>query len=132
MPLLDGPALAAALDPPRPAQTLRAWASAGLITRHGKDARGRTLYDLDEVIAVSAARRNLARMTTPVERYKQARERLEAADAEWAKYLPTEAEPVIDRAQPGFDAAYEALVAAEAEYSEALSVFRPELSTGPQ
>jgi hypothetical protein len=53
-PLLDGPALARSLG--RPEQTLRAWAAAGLITRRGKDAQGRTLYDVDEVIGVSSAR----------------------------------------------------------------------------
>jgi hypothetical protein len=53
-PLLDGPALARSLG--RPEQTLRAWAAAGLITRCGRDAQGRTLFDVDEVIGVSSAR----------------------------------------------------------------------------
>lgn len=49
--LLDGPAIAASLriDP----STIRAWASAGLITRRGKDACGRNLFDVDEVTRVS-------------------------------------------------------------------------------
>lgn len=51
--LVDGPAIARELrvDP----STIRAWASAGLITRRGKDNRGRTLYDYDEVVGVSRA-----------------------------------------------------------------------------
>lgn len=49
--LLDGPALARSLgkDP----STIRAWASAGLITVRGRDRRGRNMYDVDEVIGVS-------------------------------------------------------------------------------
>lgn len=34
--------------------TIRNWASAGKLTRRGKDARGRTLYDLDDVIALAS------------------------------------------------------------------------------
>lgn len=34
-----------------PAATLRTWAARGLIARHGTDAAGRTLYDVDEVLA---------------------------------------------------------------------------------
>lgn len=51
--LLDGPAIAASLG--KDASTLRAWASAGLIERRGRDERGRNLYDVDEVISVSKA-----------------------------------------------------------------------------
>lgn len=52
--LLDGPAVAAHLgiDP----ATLRKWASRGLVRRCGRDDRGRTLYDVDEVIACSESR----------------------------------------------------------------------------
>lgn len=38
-----------ALDRPTTAAQVRQWASRGQITRHGKDARGRTLYDWREV-----------------------------------------------------------------------------------
>jgi len=34
--------------------TIRKWAAAGHIERRGRDARGRTLYDLDEVQAWAA------------------------------------------------------------------------------
>jgi predicted site-specific integrase-resolvase len=36
-----------------PAGTIRRWAHAGWITRRGRDRRGRTLYDYDEVVAVA-------------------------------------------------------------------------------
>lgn len=49
--LVDGPALAAELGV-KP-QTIRVWAMTGLLTRRGKDKRGRTLYDLDEALSVS-------------------------------------------------------------------------------
>lgn len=47
--VLDGPAIARALGV-HPG-SIRRWASAGEITRRGTDARGRALYDLDEVQA---------------------------------------------------------------------------------
>lgn len=37
--------------------TVRQWASRGLLTRRGTDARGRTLYDLAEVQEVADLRR---------------------------------------------------------------------------
>jgi hypothetical protein len=49
--LIDGPALAVELGV-KP-QTIRVWAMAGLLTRRGKDRRGRTLFDLDEAMSVS-------------------------------------------------------------------------------
>lgn len=52
--LLDGPAIAneLGLHP----VTIRNWASAGRITRRGRDRRGRTLYDFDEVHAFATRR----------------------------------------------------------------------------
>lgn len=47
MTLADTAAAAASVG--RPAATIRTWARRGLLERHGKDQRGRTLYDLDEV-----------------------------------------------------------------------------------
>jgi hypothetical protein len=44
---LDGPALAAALG--RSPQTIRHWATAGHLTRHGRNRHG-TLYDLDQAL----------------------------------------------------------------------------------
>jgi hypothetical protein len=62
--LLDGPALATALR--RDGQTIRAWAASGRLTRRGTDARGRTLYDLDEALGVSerAQRRTRRSLST--------------------------------------------------------------------
>lgn len=37
--------------------TIRWWAHKGLLTRHGTDAKGRTLYDLAEIEARADARR---------------------------------------------------------------------------
>lgn len=37
----------------RPQATIRGWAHAGHLTKHGEDAKGRSLYDLGEVYAVS-------------------------------------------------------------------------------
>lgn len=51
--LIDTATAAAAVK--RQPQTIRVWASAGLITRRGTDARRRALYDLDEVLGVSHA-----------------------------------------------------------------------------
>lgn len=36
-----------------PPSTIRSWASKGLLERHGKDDKGRTLYDRGEVVAVA-------------------------------------------------------------------------------
>lgn len=58
--LLDAPTLAAFLTAhgnPIAAGTIRQWASNGLITRHGKDERGRTLYDVLEVGARALKKR---------------------------------------------------------------------------
>lgn len=49
--ILDGPAIARALG--LHPGTIRNWASAGVLPRRGVDARGRTLYDLDEVQALA-------------------------------------------------------------------------------
>ena len=38
-----------------PAASLRDWTRRGLLDRRGKDARGRVLYDLDDVERVAAA-----------------------------------------------------------------------------
>lgn len=46
--------VAAALAVKRPASTVRRWAVEGRLVRHGKDAAGRTLYDLAEVYKVAA------------------------------------------------------------------------------
>lgn len=43
-------AYAAQLATGVPPSTLRTWASRGHLRPHGRDAQGRTLYDLDEVI----------------------------------------------------------------------------------
>jgi hypothetical protein len=51
--LLDTIALATALGV-KPT-LVRAWASRGKLTRHGKDKRGRTLYSLSEGYRVQAA-----------------------------------------------------------------------------
>jgi hypothetical protein len=37
----------------RPQATIRQWAYNGHLTKHGEDAKGRSLYDLAEVYAVS-------------------------------------------------------------------------------
>jgi hypothetical protein len=37
----------------RPQATVRGWAHAGHLTKHGEDVKGRSLYDLAEVYAVS-------------------------------------------------------------------------------
>lgn len=50
--LLDGPALAVALH--RSPKTVRNWAAQGLLARHGKDSKGRTLYNIDEAIQLAA------------------------------------------------------------------------------
>ena len=52
--LVDGPAIAAELD--ITPGVIRVWAHRGYITRRGRDNRGRTLYDLDEVQAEAAQR----------------------------------------------------------------------------
>jgi len=67
--LLDTIALARAVD--REPQTIRVWATAGLLTRRGRDTKGRTLYDLDEALAVAklgaaGIRRLRAIRSTPV------------------------------------------------------------------
>jgi hypothetical protein len=49
--LVDSVSAAVAVD--RPKSTIRGWAHAGHITRRGQDAKGRALYDLAEVYAVS-------------------------------------------------------------------------------
>lgn len=51
VPLIDGPAIAATLGikPDR----LRKWLERGLVQARGRDSRGRTVFDLDEVIGVS-------------------------------------------------------------------------------
>lgn len=36
--------------------TVRKWAAAGLLTRHGRDSAGRTLYDFDEAVEVATRR----------------------------------------------------------------------------
>jgi DNA-binding transcriptional MerR regulator len=41
--------------------TLHTWAARGLLTKHGHDERGRTLYDLEEVQAVADLRRERTR-----------------------------------------------------------------------
>ena len=45
---VDAVAVSRAYGVPPP--TVRTWAARGLIQRHGTDAKGRTLYDLDEVV----------------------------------------------------------------------------------
>lgn len=54
--------LAAATAAGVPTGTVRRWAHEGRIERHGKDARGRTRYDLDEVTRVADT---LRRVSTP-------------------------------------------------------------------
>lgn len=59
--LADTAAAAFLID--RPQGTIRRWANAGWLTRHGRDERGRTLYDLDEVQALAA---RIAAGDTPI------------------------------------------------------------------
>ena len=47
---------AASLATHVPAATIRTWAARGHLARRGTDARGRTLYDLDEVHECAARR----------------------------------------------------------------------------
>jgi hypothetical protein len=49
--LVDSVSAAVAVD--RPKSTIRGWAHAGHLTRHGSDARGRALYDLAEVYEIA-------------------------------------------------------------------------------
>jgi len=49
--LVDSVSAAVAVD--RPKSTIRGWAHRGLLTVQGHDAKGRCLYDLAEVYAVS-------------------------------------------------------------------------------
>lgn len=49
--LVDSVSASVAVD--RPKSTIRRWAHDGLITRQGKDAGGRTLYDLAEIYRVA-------------------------------------------------------------------------------
>jgi hypothetical protein len=51
--LLDGPAIALALGI-RPG-VIRIWAVRGKLKRHGRDHRGRALFDLSEAYRVQAA-----------------------------------------------------------------------------
>jgi DNA-binding transcriptional MerR regulator len=52
--IVDTVAAAAAVDVPP--STIRTWASRGLLNRHGTDRRGRTLYDLQDVVDVCRSR----------------------------------------------------------------------------
>lgn len=52
MTLADAQAIALAVD--RKPSTIRSWAHRGLITRRGKDRRGRTLYSLEEAQELTA------------------------------------------------------------------------------
>lgn len=63
--IVDGPAIAYKLKVPE--GTIRRWASTGLIARHGRDARGRTLYDYDEVEALA---QRVAARRAPANRYR--------------------------------------------------------------
>lgn len=49
--MVDTVSAAVAVD--RPKATIRGWAHRGLILKCGQDAKGRALYDLAEVYAVS-------------------------------------------------------------------------------
>jgi len=58
--LLDLPAVAIELE--KPPSTLRRWVAEGRVVSYGKDDRGRTLLDLDEVeIAAETTRRGRPR-----------------------------------------------------------------------
>ena len=49
--LIDVQAIAAGVN--RPISTVYRWAATGLLTPHGHDHQGRTLYDLDEAHALA-------------------------------------------------------------------------------
>src|SRR5262249_7246415 len=62
MPLADTQAIAFMLS--RPPSTIRSWACRGDLQRHGTDPHGRTLYDVDEALALAATRATLDNTST--------------------------------------------------------------------
>ena len=72
--LADAQAVAIATG--RPASTIRRWAHKGWLERHGTDARGRTLFDVEE--AQELARR-LAELDNPPDQGEQSEASQESA-----------------------------------------------------